>query len=163
LANLSGGPNAETDYFEDEFLASLPIAASGESEGLLDGVAPVDKIDGTPLLRRSLFNDDVDATTSSARGAEQDVVATLTNWANFQSNYGTRHNRFTNQNSALNLGWQCRRHVGDMSATRQNVANFRADRGNLATWIPVCIGTLLCRDFPTLTDHEQTIFGCAWY
>lgn len=67
-ANLSGGSNTEMDYFEDEFLALLPIAASGESEGLLDGVAPVDKINGPPLLGRSLFNDGVDATMPSAGG-----------------------------------------------------------------------------------------------
>ena len=30
-----------------------------------------------------------------------------------------------------------------MSATRQNVAYFRADRGNLATWIPVCRHTFV--------------------
>jgi len=96
------------DYFEDELLASLPIAASGESEGLLDGVgAPVDKINGTPLLGRSLFNDGVDTTTPSAGGAEQEVVATLTNLANFPSNFGTRHNCFTNQNSALNDEGYC--------------------------------------------------------
>ena len=102
LANLSGGSNAETDYFEDKFLALLPVAASGKSEELLDGVAPVDKIDGTPLLGRSLFNDGVDATMPSAGGVEQEVVAALTNLVNFPSNFGTRHNRFTNQNSALN-------------------------------------------------------------
>jgi hypothetical protein len=33
--------------------------------------------------------------------------------------------------------------VGDMSATRRNVAYFRADRGNLATWIPVCWHTFV--------------------
>ena len=30
-----------------------------------------------------------------------------------------------------------------MSATRRNVAYFRADRGNLATWIPVCRHTFV--------------------
>ena len=49
-------------------MALLPIAASGESEGLLDGVAPVDKINGPPLLGRSLFNNGVDATMPSAGG-----------------------------------------------------------------------------------------------
>lgn len=35
-------------------------------------------------------------------GAKQEVVAALTNLANFPSNFGTRHNCFTNQNSTLN-------------------------------------------------------------
>ena len=52
------------------------------------------------------------------------------------------------------LGWQCRRHVGDMSATRRNVAYFRADRGNLATWIPVCRHTFVSR-FPDI-DGPRT-------
>jgi len=57
-------------------------------------------------------------------------------------------------NSDDALGWQCRRHVGDMSATRRNVANFRADRGNLATWIPVCRHTFVSR-FPDI-DGPRT-------
>ena len=44
--------------------------------------------------------------------------------------------------------------VGDMSATRRNVANFRADRGNLATWIPVCRHTFVSR-FPDI-DGPRT-------
>ena len=41
-----------------------------------------------------------------------------------------------------------------MSATRRNVANFRADRGNLATWIPVCRHTFVSR-FPDI-DGPRT-------
>jgi hypothetical protein len=44
------------------------------------------------------------------------------------------------------LGWKCRRHVGDMSATREYVANFRSDMPIPATRFS-CVGTLLCRDF----------------
>jgi hypothetical protein len=52
--------------------------------------------------------------------------------------------------------------VGDMSATWRNVAYFCPDRTNLATCFLVCWHTL-CRDFPTLTYHEQMIFGRACY
>jgi hypothetical protein len=41
-----------------------------------------------------------------------------------------------------------------MSATRRNVAYFRANRGNLATWIPVCRHTFVSR-FPDI-DGPRT-------
>jgi hypothetical protein len=43
------------------------------------------------------------------------------------------------------LGWKCRRHVGDMSATLRNVADFRPDRANLATCFLVCRHTFVSR------------------
>ena len=44
--------------------------------------------------------------------------------------------------------------VGEMSATRRNVAYFRANRGNLAIWIPVCRHTFVSR-FPDI-DGPRT-------
>ncbi len=38
----------------------------------------------------------------------------------------------------IDLSWKCWQHVGDMSATLRNVADFRPDRANLATWFLVC-------------------------
>ena len=55
------------------------------------------------------------------------------------------------------LGWKCRQHVGNMSATRQNVANFCPDRPILATWFTVCRHTL-CHYFPTLPYQVQTTY-----
>jgi hypothetical protein len=101
-ANLSGGLNAEVDYFEEEFLSSLPTAASGDSGGLLDNAAPANQTDGTPLLERSLFNNCKEETTPIAGGGVNEVAVALTNLANFPSNFGTLENRFTNQNSNLN-------------------------------------------------------------
>jgi hypothetical protein len=45
----------------------------------------------------------------------------------------------------------CRRH-GKMSP-------IFVPTGQIWRHVFLCVGTLLCRDFPTLTYHEQTIFG----
>ncbi len=68
LSNLSGGSNTEMDYFEEEFFASLPTAAIGDSGGILDDAAPVDQTNGTPLLGRSLFSNGVEETPPFAGG-----------------------------------------------------------------------------------------------
>jgi hypothetical protein len=56
--------------------------------------------------------------------------------------------------------------VGDMSATcwRQGkMSPIFVPTGKIWQHVFLCVGTLLCRDFPTLTDHEQTIFCRACY
>jgi hypothetical protein len=57
------------------------------------------------------------------------------------------------------LSWKCRRHVGDMSATRRNVAYFRPDRPILATWFLVCRHTFVSRfpdiDGPKTDDQKE--------
>ncbi len=101
--NLSGGLNTEVDCFEEEFFASLPTAASGDSGGILDDAAPVDQTNGTPLLGRSLFSNCVEETPPFAGGGgEHEVATALTKLAKFPSEFGMIQNRFTNQNSALN-------------------------------------------------------------
>ena len=72
----------------------------------------------------------------------------------------------------MGLGWKCRRHVGDMSPTRQNVANFCPDRPILATWFLVCRLTFVSL-FPDIdgprTDqiclcvdkYIHTVFPCG--
>ncbi len=45
------------DSFINKFVASLPTANFGDSDGILNNAAPRNPTDGTPLLRRSLFND----------------------------------------------------------------------------------------------------------
>jgi hypothetical protein len=53
----SGGLSAFVDSFVDKFVALLPTANFGDSDGILNNAAPVNPTVGTPLLRRSLFND----------------------------------------------------------------------------------------------------------
>ena len=57
------------------------------------------------------------------------------------------------------LGCKCWQHVGNMSATRQNVANFPPDRAILATWFTVCWHTFVSL-FPDI-DIPRTDNICA--
>jgi hypothetical protein len=61
----------------------------------------------------------------------------------------------TTVTSAINLAGN----VGDMSATRRNVAYFRPDRPILATWFLVCRHTFVSRfpdiDGPKTDDQKE--------
>jgi hypothetical protein len=99
---MSGGSSAELNCFEEEFLALLPLAASGDSDGLLKELDTADQTDVTPLFQRTLFDNCVEETTPITEGGVNKVAVALTNSANFPSHFGTVQNHFTNQNSALN-------------------------------------------------------------
>jgi hypothetical protein len=62
-------------------------------------------------------------------------------------------------NSLAPLSWKCRQHVGDMSATRRNVPNFRPNRPNLAMWFTVCWHTFVLL-FPNI-DVPRTDNICT--
>jgi hypothetical protein len=57
LANLFNGSSAFVDSFVDKFVVLLPTADFGDSDGIFNNPAPINPTDGTPLFRRSLFND----------------------------------------------------------------------------------------------------------
>ena len=56
--------------------------------------------------------------------------------------------------------------VGDMLATCRRhckMSPIFVPTGQIWRHVFLCVGTLLCRVFPTLTYHEQTRFGWACY
>ncbi len=59
----------EVDYFEEECLALLPTANSGDSDGLLDDATLPNQTDSTPLLVRSLLDNCEEETMQIAWGA----------------------------------------------------------------------------------------------
>jgi hypothetical protein len=61
----------------------LPTANFGDRDGILDNAAPVNPTDGTPLLRRSLFNDDEKEMLPFAMGAVNESAAPGVNIASF--------------------------------------------------------------------------------
>jgi hypothetical protein len=61
--------------FVDEFVVSLATADFGDSDGILNNTAPVNPTDGTPLLRRSLFNDGKEEITLFVMGAVRKSAA----------------------------------------------------------------------------------------
>ncbi len=82
-AILSCGLSAFVDSFVDKFVASLPTADFGDSNGILYNAAPVNPTDGTPLLRRSLFNDGEEEMALFAIGAVNKLAAPGVNIASF--------------------------------------------------------------------------------
>jgi hypothetical protein len=95
-AILSGGSSAFADSFVDKFVALLPTAVLGDSNGILNNAAPFNPTDGTPLLRRSLFSDGKEEMSPFAMGAVNKLVVPGVNIASFPSNFGMVENRFTN-------------------------------------------------------------------
>jgi hypothetical protein len=83
LAILFGGSSAFINSFVDEFVASLATANFGGSNGILNNAAPVNPTDGTPLLRRSLFNDGEEEMMRFAMGAVSKSAAPGVNIASF--------------------------------------------------------------------------------
>jgi hypothetical protein len=77
------GSNAFVDSFFDKFVALLPTANFGASDGILDNAAPLNPTDGTPLLRRSLFNDGEEEMMLFAMRVVNKSVAPGTNIASF--------------------------------------------------------------------------------
>ncbi len=73
-AILSGGSSAFVDSFVDKFAALLATANFGDSNEILNNAAPVNPTDGTPLLRRSLFNDGEEEMMLFAMGAVNELV-----------------------------------------------------------------------------------------
>jgi hypothetical protein len=102
LANMLAGLSEEQRAFEEEFVASLPVADSADCDGCLGKLGAANKTDFTPLFQRTLFNDCEGEMTPIVGGGVNKVVVVLTNLANFPSNFGTVQNRFMNQNSDLN-------------------------------------------------------------
>jgi hypothetical protein len=82
-AILSGGLSAFIDSFVDKFVALLATANFGDSNGILNNAAPINPTGGTPLLRRSLFNDVEEEMTLFAMGAVNKLVAPGVNIASF--------------------------------------------------------------------------------
>jgi hypothetical protein len=82
-AILSGGLSASVNSFVDKFAASLATANFGDSDGILNNAASVNPTDGTPLLRRSLFNDGEEEMTLFAMGAVNKSAAPGVNIASF--------------------------------------------------------------------------------
>jgi hypothetical protein len=82
-AILSGGSSAFVDSFVDKFVASMPTADFGDSNGILNNTAPINPTDGTPLLKRSLFNDDEEEMTLFAMGAVNKSAVSGVNIASF--------------------------------------------------------------------------------
>jgi hypothetical protein len=81
--NSSGGLNTFVDSFVDEFVALLPTANFGDSDGILNNAAPVNPTDGTPLLRRSLSNDGEEEKPLFAMGAVSELAAPGVDIASF--------------------------------------------------------------------------------
>jgi hypothetical protein len=79
----SGGSSTFVDSFVDKFAAPLPTADFGDSDGILNKAAPVNPTDGTPLLRRSLFNDGEEEMTLFAMGAVNKSAEPGVNIASF--------------------------------------------------------------------------------
>jgi hypothetical protein len=69
--------------FVNKFVVLLPTADFGDSNGILNNAAPVNPTDGTPLLRRSLFNDSEEEMWLFAMGAVNKLVALGVNIASF--------------------------------------------------------------------------------
>jgi hypothetical protein len=67
-ANSSGGSNTFVNSVVDKFVALLPTANFGGSNGILNNAALVNPTDSTPLLRKSLFNDSEEEMTLFAMG-----------------------------------------------------------------------------------------------
>ncbi len=82
-AILSVGSSAFVDSFVDEFVVLLLTADFGDSNGILNNAAPVNPTDGTPLLRRSLFNDGEEEMMLFAMGAVNKLAALGINIASF--------------------------------------------------------------------------------
>jgi hypothetical protein len=82
-AIFSGGLSALIDSFVDEFVVSLATVDFGDSDGILNNTDPINPTDGTPLLRRSLFNDGEEEMMLFAMGAVNKLVAPGVNIASF--------------------------------------------------------------------------------
>jgi hypothetical protein len=82
-AILSGGSSTFIDSFVDKFAALLATADFGDSNGILNNAAPINRTDGTPLLRRSLFNDGEEEMMLFAMGAVNKSAALGGNIASF--------------------------------------------------------------------------------
>ena len=61
----------------------LATAGFGDSEGIFNYAAPINPTDGTPLLRRSLFNDGEEEMMLFAMGAVNKLAAPGVNIASF--------------------------------------------------------------------------------
>ncbi len=83
LAIPSGGSSAFVNSFFDKFVALLATANFGDSDGILNNAAPVNPTDGTPLLRRSLFNDGEEEMMLFAMGAVNKSAVPGVNIAGF--------------------------------------------------------------------------------
>jgi hypothetical protein len=83
LAILSGGLGTFINSFVDKFVALLATVDFGDSDGILKNTAPVNPTDGTPLLRRSLFNDGEEEMTHFVMGAVNKSVVPGVNIASF--------------------------------------------------------------------------------
>jgi hypothetical protein len=79
----SSGLSAFVNSFVDKFVALLPTAHFGDSDGILNNAAPVNPTDGTPLLRRSLFNDGKEEMMLFAMGTVNKLAAPGVNIASF--------------------------------------------------------------------------------
>ncbi len=83
MAISSGGSSAFVDSVVNKFVASLPTANFGDGNGMLNNASPVNPIDGTPLLRRSIFNDGEEEMSQFVMGAVNKSVAPGVNIASF--------------------------------------------------------------------------------
>jgi hypothetical protein len=79
----SGGSSAFVDSFVDKFVASLATIDFGDSDGILNNAAPINPTDGTPLLRRSLFNDGEEEMMLFVMGAVNESAVRGVNIASF--------------------------------------------------------------------------------
>jgi hypothetical protein len=78
-----GGSIAFVDSYVDKFVVSLATANFGDSNGILNNATPVNPTDGTPLLRRSLFNDGEEEMMLFSMGAVSKLAAPGINIASF--------------------------------------------------------------------------------
>ncbi len=69
--------------FVDEFVALLATVNFGDRDGILNSAAPINPTDGTPLLRRSLFNDGEEEMMLLVMGAVNKSAAPGANIASF--------------------------------------------------------------------------------
>jgi hypothetical protein len=82
-ANSSGESNVFVDSFVNEFVSLLPSANFGDSDGILNNAAPANPIDGSPLLRRSLFNNGKEEKPLFVMGAVNELSVPGVNIASF--------------------------------------------------------------------------------
>jgi hypothetical protein len=94
--------SAFVNSFVDEFVASLTTANFGGSDGILNNAAPINPTDGTPLPRRSLFNDGEEEMMQFVMGAVNKLAPPGVDIASFLSLLTHRaHNSKNNSNKHL--------------------------------------------------------------